>query len=832
MFHVVTRIPGILLTLPCVLTARPFIQAVKLEGCQTRVESAQAAAESSPDNPGLQLQLARTLSGCGQFSRAITQYREYLQKEPGQAAIWYELGQTLARARQPLEAEKAFGKMLKIAPENIGGELGLAQALAATGSYPEALEFYDKVLAADSRNYDALEGKASVLYWTHRFKEAEAIFRQLVRTNPKDEENHKMLDAVRRAEDAARWKKLRPAPGSPPAATVSYSISYLADHPDDRAALEELTMAEARLKNYPAALGGAERALRLDPEDRTAQDQLAQILSWDRQYDASIRIYQRMLREAPEDVRTLENLARVYAWAGRWHEALRTEQRLLAIEPQNVRTRLAVARLEIRLKDDSEARKNLALILRQHPQEREARLELARLELRNGHLELALKDYSFLFGSNFEDPDALYGAARIYYYLGNPARALPLAETLVRERPKDFDALMLLARVQHALGHQKSALKFVRMASRLSPGNPEAAELRAQIHHGSAVTLHTSASYAREVTFRDPFVTNRGFQMPGRPLEDLNSYSAVMKVGFAFLPRSSSYVSIASMPSNSPMGGIQGAVAPAEVLYGQTTQISKPLILRGGLGLVRMGPGEFAGVAGQMQPLETLGITPIGFLGYSFLPNQKLRFDLTASRAAITYTPTSVRFGARRTRIEAGLRYAFNSRTTLDAILYHEKDFSALYDQMRSDLGGTTLLERNGRDNGNGGSLVFTRNLIRGERFSLDAGYSGLAFGYAGERRGVFMGFFNPLFYQQHLATSHFYGRFWGPVGYGLIADFGVQQADEAAPFTRAIKIGPRLSFRLSPRISLNLGYLHYDFAQSLGSIKGNVVQLSTDWRF
>lgn len=832
-FQAALRIPGILIALPCMLAARPSVgRSTASRDCREKIENARVANESSPREPHLELQLARALSSCSKPAAAVPWYRDYLRAEPRQAGVWYELGEVLSQAHRPGEAAQAFRRMLEIAPGNADGELGLAQALAAADSNGLALKLYDKVLAAHPANYDALQGKGLILYRTRQFQEAAAIFRELVKTDPKDQENQEILGSIVRAQEAERWQKLNPPPGSPPEAIVGYSLSYLADHPQDRATLKVLAMAEARLKNYPAAIGAEKYALRLNPQDREAQGQLALILSWDHQYGASIEVYEEMLEKSPEDQEALKNLARVYAWSKNWQEALRTEEKLLTLDPQNDEVQLSIARIEIRFKDHESAQKNLAAILSRHPQEHEARLDLARLELRDGQLHKALEDFSYLFGSNFQDPDALYGAARIYYYLGNPDRARPLAEALVRLRPTDFEALMLLARIERAEGDQKPALKLLHRAARLRPGNPAVAGLRAQMHRSGAVILHTSASYAREVSFRGPFVSERGFEMPGRDLEDLNSYSGEAKISFKWLPRSLSYVLLAAMPSNSPMGGIQGAVAPAEFLYGQTTQVSRSLTLRGGIGLARMGPGELFGLTGESQPLETLGITPVGYFGYSFSPNRKLRLSLTVSRTAIAYTPTSVRFGARQTRIEAGVRYAFNSRTSLSAILYHDRDFSALYDHVRLDLGGETVLERNGRDNGNGGTLAFTRNLIRGERFALDAGYSGLAFGYAGERRGVFMGFFNPAFYQQHLATSHVYGQLCGPVGYDFIADIGVQQSEEAAPFTRAFRVGPRLSFRLSPRVMLTLGYLHYDFAQSLGSIKGNAVSLSTDWRF
>lgn len=94
------------------------------------------------------------------------------------------------------------------------------------------------------------------------------------------------------------------------------------------------------------------------------------------------------------------------------------------------------------------------------------------------------------------------------------------------------------------------------------------------------------------------------------------------------------------------------------------------------------------------------------------------------------------------------------------------------------------------------------------------------------------MGFFNPAFYQYHALALGFEGQFRGPLSYTLVTDLGVQQANEGEPFTRAVKLAPGLTFRISPQLAITLGYVHYNFDESLGTVRGNAVELSTDWRF
>jgi long-subunit fatty acid transport protein len=94
------------------------------------------------------------------------------------------------------------------------------------------------------------------------------------------------------------------------------------------------------------------------------------------------------------------------------------------------------------------------------------------------------------------------------------------------------------------------------------------------------------------------------------------------------------------------------------------------------------------------------------------------------------------------------------------------------------------------------------------------------------------MGFFNPRFYQVHQLTARLYGTVRGPLGYDFAGGLGVQQVETHQPLTRALNLNPAFSYRINRRLSLKLGYLHYNYAQSLGVIRGNGVTLSIDSRF
>ncbi|HEV2417875.1 MAG TPA: tetratricopeptide repeat protein [Terriglobia bacterium] len=708
----------------------------------------------------------------------------------------------------------------------VSAEFSLARADIKLGQYDDALAAYNQMLAQSPANYDALQGKAFIFYWTHQLAASQAIFQRLALLNPRDPENQKALKSIARAMDEEHWTALRPAPGAPPRDWLEYYTRDLAAHPQDSAAAEGLARIEAQLGMYGSAIRAGQRALRLNPSSITAQLDLARALAWNRQFAASVEVYNQLLRKQPQNREALEGLESVLEWSGRYKDALAVDRRLLALDPANADGLLAAARLELAMKDDRAAETSLASLLSRHPDDRWALLQMAQLQARQGRLRESLRYDDAVLAAHFDAPDALYGEARIYYFLSDPARAAPLAARAVAARPNDFDAIMLQARIERALRHPRQALALAQRAARIDPASSEAAALKTAILNDHRVTVHTTSTYARELAFQNASLYGVRYASPGLVIEDLDTYSSAIRTSFSFLPRSDSYVLLAATPSNTPFGPLHGAVAPAELMYGQSTRVSKLLTLRGGLGGVRMGPGE------PYYGFATRSLAPVGYIGASLFLTSKLSLDFSASRAAITYTPASTRFGALETRIEGGMNLQFDSRTWLRASYFHSRDSSSVFIEPDLQEGGVPVLAMNGRDHGDGGTATFTRNLIHVERFSFDAGYSGDAFGYAGGKKGVYLGFFNPAFYQSHFLTTRAQGTLWGPLQYTLVGDVGVQQAAEGAPFTRAFRAGPALSLRVSRALSITAGYLHYNFAQSFGNVQGNAVDLETDWRF
>jgi tetratricopeptide (TPR) repeat protein len=618
--------------------------------CAESIGFARRALELAPDDPSLELTLAHSLELCQQYEEAITRYKHYLELRPKSEDALFDLAQMLLRAKRLPEATEAFRNLLQIDPNNRDASLGLAQCLAASGNYQEALVRYDEVLKTEPGNYDALQGKAYAFYWTEQFAQARTIFENLAAQRPSDPQNQQALDDIAKAEDAARWAALRPAPGSPPKDFVVFYEKRLASYPDDVAAMKGLAYSQAQANNLPAAIEGYEKVLDKNPDDLDAQKELARLLAQSGQYDKALPLYQSVVKNHPEDTASLEGLGRDYVWSNRPADALPIFQKLLDKDPTNTGYKMQVARLELQLKDYPAAHEALASVVSSDPNNREARLALAQLEFTQGRQDESLKNFDQILQQDPKNPDALLGKAQVSYYQGNIPAAQTAATAAANQRPQDFDTLFLLANIEHARGNRHQTRHWLDQAAQINPGNPDVEALRLRLRQESAVTIHTVAGYAREIGPANTETLPAIGPLPqttatGLPNEDIRFQTYGTTIGVPIIPHVDSYFSFTSLPTQSPTPSIQGAVAPWFFLSRQVWHVSQYLTLRGGVGVSRFGPpgviraprfiGDLSNLADRYGAavLNPLGITdqqvqidhvkPAGMAGGTIAPSKK-----------------------------------------------------------------------------------------------------------------------------------------------------------------------------------------------------------------
>jgi tetratricopeptide (TPR) repeat protein len=549
---------------------------------------------------------------------------------------------------------------------------------------------------------------------------------------------------------------------------------------------------------------------------------LGRALALNGQFEAALPYFKSLLQQRPGDTDALEGLARMKLWAGHPESAIFLFEFLAERYPGDPEYAVGLARAEINLRQYSKARTTLTALLAAHPRNRDAQMQLAYLELFEGHQAPALRQFNKLVSADPTDREALQGNARMAYYRGDLVYAHNLTARLVDDDPHDISTLLLQARLERALHRKRQAWALIGRTEALDPGNADARELENSLRDDSRPTLHTSASFAREIASGN-----------AASAEDLSTFGYESTWGFTALPRSESYLSLAYLPSQSPSGGIQGAVGPSQIIYHQTTYVTSFLTVRSGVGLVRFGPGGLAGIPTQQQPISSAGVRPLGFGALSYALSNKFTLDFGVARNAITYTPVAARLGVMEDRIALGLEYRFNAKTSFRVEPFANEDSTASYGHALN-LGGSssTISYRSDRNRGAGASLTFNRKLFRKSAFAVDLGYDALAYGFSGSGLRPYLGFFNPTFYQRHYLTTRVFGKLHGPLGFDFSSGVGVQQVERGTPLRLALLVSPALTLKASRKLSLSLGYTHYNSSLSLGTLRGDAVRLSTDWKF
>jgi len=144
---------------------------------------AEARAKAEAEAERRRLDRARMLRRQGRAAEAEKIFREALARHPKDAALWIDLGLTLAVQNRFSEARTAFERALAVNPKQIDAQLGLARIDLQTNSLDNADRQIAEILAADPLHVEAGAIKARIRLARGDSRGAEAEFRALAAQN-------------------------------------------------------------------------------------------------------------------------------------------------------------------------------------------------------------------------------------------------------------------------------------------------------------------------------------------------------------------------------------------------------------------------------------------------------------------------------------------------------------------------------------------------------------------------------------------------------------------------------------------------------------------------
>ncbi len=677
------------------------------------IETFQKLSAEQPENLNALRELGNAQVGGNRLADAAATFRTYLERssDPG---VRLSLARVLSWSGKLDEAISVFQQILQSEPDNFDASLGLAQTRAWRGEHAQASELFDALLRKRPGNREALLGKAQVLHWGGSPEKAVAVLETMRETWPQDREIAGVLQSIR---DAEAQRVAQEAAARRPVDIEERIRNYqetLTRNPNSIQALQRLGELYETKKDFAQAITHYEKALALQPSDTALRVTLARVASWNRDFPRAISLYQGLLAQDPENREYRMELAKILSWSGHNAESIAQYREILKRVPENGEVRLGLARVLSWNKQLDESLAEYNRLLKADPQNREALIERARVYSWKGELSAALNLYDELLIRAPEDKDARFGKAQTLYWSGRSREAKEILEDMQAKYPKDRDVILTAAGVHTALGRRDLALRQLDALDKMQPGNTDVELMRRSIRQDLRPALIL------------------GFT-PSVDSFDLKIYHSTATLHFSPTPRIRSYVFAGVIPSRDP--GSRLAETGRELLFGSSGRVTDWLLVRGEIGVNSATSGHEG---------------PIGGAGATFFVNNKMQFDFDVSRRFINYIPRPILLDINRVQLRAGWDWRPERRTTFHVDYYHQR---------YSDT------NRN-----NGGNFTVTRNLVRNERWEIEAGYLYSAFGFT---KNINSGFFAPSQFQRHAAIGNLRAKvtprntlfFWGSLG-------------------------------------------------------------------
>jgi tetratricopeptide (TPR) repeat protein len=188
----------------------------------------------------------------GQPAEAAALWQRVSTARPDRADVAYQLAHALVDANEPYQAATVARQALARAADHAELHAILGRALAVTRKFDEAISAAQRAVELQPDHAEIRNHLGLVFFSAARRREAEAEFVKAVQLNPKIPGYHRNLAAVRDALDELD--------GAVEAADEALRLGG-----DDAQVLANVSSLHRRRRDYPAALGAAERAVKARP---------------------------------------------------------------------------------------------------------------------------------------------------------------------------------------------------------------------------------------------------------------------------------------------------------------------------------------------------------------------------------------------------------------------------------------------------------------------------------------------------------------------------------------------------------------------------------------
>ncbi len=300
-----------------------------------RIEQAEAicraAVERNDQDVNMTGLLGATLFKARKTDEAERWLRHTMKLAPAFAKPWSDLGQLLVDTGRPQEAVEVLEEALRLEPAEGDGWFNLGRALAMVGRGREAD-------AAFERSFELNPTRKALAHAAEhqqagRLAEAEKIYREVLRGNPRDVNALRLL-----ANCAGHAGRSREAER-----LLQRAVTHAPDYLEARLDLGRLYKEQHRLAE---AIEQLEQALALEPDNVQAQFLLGSVLAPAARTQDAADAYRRVLAQRPQHAGAWLGLGHTLKTLGEQEEAVAAYRECIRLKPGGGETWWSLANLK------------------------------------------------------------------------------------------------------------------------------------------------------------------------------------------------------------------------------------------------------------------------------------------------------------------------------------------------------------------------------------------------------------------------------------------------------------------------------------------------------
>jgi len=290
-----------------------------------------AAVERNDRDVNMTALLGATLFKAHRIEEAERWLRRSTEIAPNFAKPWSDLGHLLIDTRRAEEAVEVLETAVRLDPKADDAWFNLGKARAMVGRGGEADRAFEK-------SFELNPGRRALAYAAEhqqagRWREAEKIYRQLLRTNPNDVNALRLLATCSLQADRTREAEQ----------LLLRAIGQAPDYVEARLDLGRLYRDQHRLE---AAITQLEQAVELEPGDDQAHYLLASVLAPAARTRDAISAYRRVLQLRPRHAGAWLGLGHTLKTVGQQQEAIAAYRECIRLKPGNGETYWSLANLK------------------------------------------------------------------------------------------------------------------------------------------------------------------------------------------------------------------------------------------------------------------------------------------------------------------------------------------------------------------------------------------------------------------------------------------------------------------------------------------------------